>query len=104
MGADFIIGVDLNAKHNYGKPNNILDVILNSFHFIMKQSVKLQTGDADLLIQPDLSAFNRSNMNQVEDLIKKGYQHAKESLEVLIQKPPKEKGLFNSLINKLKRH
>ncbi len=84
MGAEFVIGVDLNAKHKYEKPDNILDVILNSFHFILKQSVKLQSEDADLLIKPDLSAFNKSNMDQVENIIKKGYNDAKKSLKKLI--------------------
>lgn len=83
MGAEFVIGVDLNAYQTYGNPENIIDVVLNSFNFIMKQSDKLQTKDADLLIQPDLSAFNRSDTNQVDDLIKKGYEDAKKILEKL---------------------
>ncbi len=83
LGAEFVIGVDLNAKHRYAKPENILDVILNSFHFIMKHSVKYQTANADLLIKPDLSAFNRSDIKQVEDLMQKGYLDAKTSLKIL---------------------
>jgi|GEM_PF-1949005 len=56
------------------KPNNIVDVMVNSFHFTLQASAKLQTKEADLLIQPDLSSFNRSDMDQVEDLIDKGYE------------------------------
>jgi NTE family protein len=74
MGAEYIIGVDLNAKHSYAKPENILEVILNSFHYLMQQSEKLQTEKADLLITPNLSDFNRSNTDQVDKLIKKGYE------------------------------
>ena len=85
MGAEFIIGVDLNSKHEYQKPNNILDVLLNSFHFLMSYSTKLQTEDADLLIEPDLSAFNRSGMDQLEDLIEKGYEDAQKTLKNLNQ-------------------
>jgi NTE family protein len=84
MGAEYVIGVDLNAKHTYDKPNNILDVIINSFHFIMQQSDKLQTEDADLLIKPDLSAFNRSDMNQVDELMKKGYEDSKKVLKKIV--------------------
>ncbi len=73
IGAEFIIGVDLNANHNYQKPGNILDVLMNSFHFIMQQSAKLQTEDADFLIKPDLSSFDRTDTSQIEELIKKGY-------------------------------
>lgn len=80
MGADFTIGVDLNAKHTYEKPDNILEVIVNSFHFIMRQSVALQTREADLMITPDLAAFNRANINRVDELLQKGYEAAKEPL------------------------
>ena len=81
MGAEFVIGVDLNAKHTYDKPDNIIDVMINSFHFLIQQSDKLQTEDADLLIQPDLSKFNRSDMDQVEGLMKKGYEDSKKTLK-----------------------
>ena len=81
MGAEYIIGVDLNAKHTYEKPDSILDVIINSFHFLMQQSDKFQTEGADLLIKPDLSEFNRSEMNQVDDLMKKGYEDSKKVLK-----------------------
>jgi NTE family protein len=81
MGADYVIGVDLNARHTYEKPDNILDVIINSFHYLMQQSDKLQTVNADLMIKPDLSAFNRSNMNQVDELMKVGYEDSKKALK-----------------------
>lgn len=80
MGADFVIGIDLNAKNKYEKPNNILDVIMNSFHFTLKAAAKYQTQNADLLITPDLSKFNMADTSQVKDLIEKGY---KDSLKLL---------------------
>ncbi len=81
MGARKVIAVDLNAKHEYGVPENIIDIILNSYHYTMMASAKLQTEDADLLIEPDLSAFNRSNMKQVSNLMEKGYEDANKDLE-----------------------
>ena len=84
MGAEFVIGVDLNAKYSYEKPDNIFDVILNSFHFIMKHSTKIQTEDADLLIMPDLSTYRRADINQAEKMITRGYEDAKIALEKLM--------------------
>lgn len=81
MGADYVIGVDLNARKNYDKPENILDVIINSFHFLMKAAAKYQTADADLLITPDLSKFNMVSTDQIRDLIEQGYNDASEQLE-----------------------
>ena len=37
--------------------------------------------NADLLIQPDLSSFNRSDTDQVENLMKKGYEDSLKSLK-----------------------
>ncbi|MFW6389388.1 MAG: patatin-like phospholipase family protein [Marinilabiliaceae bacterium] len=81
MGAGYVIGVDLNAKNTFGKPENIIDVIVNSFHFMMKAAVKYQTKEADLLITPDLSSFNMIDTDQVEGLIKQGYEDAVEMLK-----------------------
>jgi NTE family protein len=83
MGAEFVIGVDLNTKRSYAKPENILDVMLNSFHFIMEQSDKFQTVKADLLIKPDLSSYNRSNTKQVPELMKTGYKETIKSFNIL---------------------
>ncbi len=77
MGADFIIGVDLNAEHSYKKPENVIEVLLNAFDFTLINATKLQTEKADVLITPDLSSFNLIDTNQVADLIEKGYLEAK---------------------------
>lgn len=87
IGANYIIGVDLNANHNYQKPGNILDVLMNSFHFIMQQAAKLQTEDADFLIKPDLSAFDRTDTTQIVGLIEKGYEDALIALEKIDLNP-----------------
>lgn len=80
MGANYVIGVDLNATHSYHKPKNILDVLINSFHFLIQQSNKPQTESADLLIQPDLDQFSKSDISQVDELMERGYNA---SVEVL---------------------
>ncbi len=102
MGAKFIIGVDLNANNNSREPNNILDVILNSFHFIMMQSDKIQIKNADLLIQPDLSSFNRSDTDQVENLMKKGYEDSLKPLKTATFS--KEQSWFKKVINFIKKN
>ena len=54
---------------------------MNSFHFIMQQAAKLQTEDADFLIKPDLSSFDRTDTKQIVGLIEKGYEDALIALE-----------------------
>ncbi len=78
--ADFIIAVDLNTNHTFEKPKAISDVLMNSFHFMMANSTKHQLGDADILIQPNLTAFNYTDIGQSKDLIEVGYVEAKKQL------------------------
>lgn len=91
MGAGYVIGVDLNAEHTYERPRHALDVLLNSFHFLLKTTTEHQTEKADLLIQPDLSEFNRSDIKQIPDLMKKGYKDTKDALEGI---PSRQKQSF----------
>ena len=81
-GADFVIGVDLHTGFRHEEPANIIDVILNSFHFSILSAARIQTRVADILIQPDLQGYNRTDPKQVKKLIKLGYD---ESLPLIEQ-------------------
>lgn len=81
MSNDFCIAIDLNSKHEYERPDNIIEVIINSLHFLMQKSDAMQGERADLLIKPNLSEFNRSDMDQIDQLIKKGYEYTKNLLK-----------------------
>jgi len=80
QGSDYIIAVDLNDKHSYKEPTNILEVLLNSFEFLSRSSVKEHEVEADLIIKPNLENFNCISTNQIKSLIDKGYE---ESLKIL---------------------
>jgi NTE family protein len=80
-GLDYIIAVDLNTNLKPTKPANILEVIINSFHYTIMAATKLQTLNTDLLIRPNLSSFNRIDTGQVKSLMKIGYDTAKSEIE-----------------------
>ncbi|HDQ46136.1 MAG TPA: patatin [bacterium] len=77
MGADFIIGVDLNAEYSRKKPENIVDILLRSFVFTLMSATESQKEKAHILIQPDLSAFNMVDIGQADALIETGYDAAR---------------------------
>lgn len=81
MGANYIIAVDLNASNDFKTPTNIVDILLNSFHFLMKNAGKGETSGADVIIQPGLSSFNYTSMSQIDALIERGYNDAKVTLD-----------------------
>ncbi|MEQ8323074.1 MAG: patatin-like phospholipase family protein [Vicingaceae bacterium] len=71
---DRIIAVDLNSKIHAKRPENIIELLMNAFHYTLMNSTKHVAPEADLLIQPDLSAFNRYDTKQTKELIAKGYE------------------------------
>jgi NTE family protein len=81
MGAEVIIGVDLNAEHAHKKPENIIEVLLRSFDFMIKTATELQTVEADILIKPDLSDFNMIDIDQADELMEMGYAEANKVLQ-----------------------
>lgn len=81
FGADYIIAVDLNAGRNQKRPENIIEVLLNTFDFTIMTATKLQTEEADMLIKPDLSKYNMVETNQIDNLIDEGYNEAKKMFE-----------------------
>lgn len=90
VGADFVVGVDLNAKYKYQRPSNIVGVLLNSFHLALSNIASQHVQQADIILEPDTSRFNLIDTKQTKDLIEEGYKEAmlklrsmkdKESLE-----------------------
>jgi len=82
-GADFIVGVDLNAGRQYQRPKDIIDVFANAIDIAIDNATRLQTSDADLLIAPELSSYNRHDTSNVAKLIDEGYKSANALLNEL---------------------
>lgn len=80
---DFLIGVDLVPERSYKKPENVIEVLYNSFNFLVKLNKKAQTKEADLTIKPDLSKYNAVDMSQIKELIDLGYKETKKIIKKL---------------------
>ncbi|TYP93416.1 NTE family protein [Fodinibius salinus] len=81
MGADFKIGVDLNAYRNYERPENILDILNNTLEIALKHLANVNRNNIDLLIQPKLAQFSRSETENTAEMIERGFQAAEDSLK-----------------------
>ncbi len=81
MGADKIIAVQLLVHQAAQKPEHIIEVLLNTFEFMISNISKPYLKDVDLLIKPDLSEFDKVDTDQIKDLIVKGYEEARSQLE-----------------------
>lgn len=74
MGADKIIAVQLLAHQAARKPDHIIEVLLNTFEFMISNISKPHLKNVDLLIKPDLTGFDKVDTDQVSDLIEIGYK------------------------------
>ena len=72
MGANIIIGVDINANRKYRKPEDLIDVLTNALDLAIDNATRIQTDEADILIAPELGAYNRTDVRKVHDLVKEG--------------------------------
>lgn len=83
MGEEMILGVDLNAKRKYQKPEDMIDVLANALDLAIDNATRIQTEEADILIAPELSAYNRADVEKIHDIVQEGYDAAKMILDEL---------------------
>ncbi len=74
LGAKQVIAVNLQSKR--GKPDNIIELLVNAFQFSINHATKLQMQEAEFLLDLELSHFNRFDPKQIPDLIEAGYRQA----------------------------
>jgi NTE family protein len=87
LGADFIIAVDLNANHSTKKPENMVEILLRTFDFLIQSTTALQAVKAHIRIEPDLSEYNLVEIKQAPELIEEGYNEAKKTLKKALRRP-----------------
>jgi NTE family protein len=81
MGADRVIAVDLfTESHSHRTPENLVDLLMNTYYAAMRYAVRPFNELADVVITPDLSDFNLLNTDQIPALTRAGYLAAKEQL------------------------
>ena len=83
QNVDYIIGVDLICNNSHKKPENIIEVLYNSFNFLVKTNKLIQSKDAHLLIKPDLSNYNAIDLAQMKELINIGYKETRKMMKNL---------------------
>lgn len=81
FGVRSIIGVDLNLRREYQRPDDLIDVVLNSIDIAINNATRLRAGeDVDLLIAPSLSSYSRFRSKRGALLVEEGLHAAQEAL------------------------
>jgi len=83
LGCDLVLAVDVGSRPNRAALSGLYEVMLQSFE-IMGRSLTLQEAKtAELLLQPDTSAYASTNFNVRREMIQVGYEAAQRALPEL---------------------
>ncbi len=63
LGADLVIAVDISAKPQYGKTENTIGVLLQTFSIMGQTIGRYELNEADVVIRPQLSAVAATDFN-----------------------------------------
>lgn len=80
LGADFVIGVDVNFGGREVEINHTLGVIMQSIELLEKQLQDSYISNADVIIQPKVGHFGITRFDLAQDLINLGREAAEEAL------------------------
>jgi len=84
MDADIIVGVNLLRYRKYARPENIMDVLSNSFDMINhKISAQPRPDGAHILIEPDLSGYYMGDINKWRELADEGYRETIKHIDTI---------------------
>ncbi|KAF0149917.1 MAG: Patatin [Ignavibacteria bacterium] len=91
MGADIIIGVDLEGLFPLGKePTNLMEIADHTIDIMIRELKQKNIALADVLIEPQLGQHSSTDYSKFDSLIEKGYRAAKDKMEEIKRKIPQE--------------
>jgi len=84
MGADVVVGVDLNADRVIRKrPENLVEVFFRSLNILIHNSAQRARRVADIMVVPRLAGFAYHDLKRLDELIAEGERAAREMIEEL---------------------
>ena len=94
MGADIVIAVDVNHRRGLGtESTKLLNVIGSTIGVLMRDSVKEKLSYADLVLEPEVTSFTSTKLQNVDEMIEIGYQevmaHIDEIAKLVSKKLPR---------------
>ena len=86
MGAEIVIGVDLNHHRGSGTDSKKLkDILVATWNITTKSTMYKGTTNSDLVIEPELHEFKRTSLQYIEQMVDEGYRAAKEKMPEILE-------------------
>ena len=81
MGAEIVIGVDLNHHRGSGtKSRKLKDTLVATWDITTKSTMYKGIMSSDLVIEPELLEFKRTSLQHIDQMVEEGYRAAKEKM------------------------
>ncbi len=81
MGADIVIGVDLDHSRGSGaRSQKIKDILVATWTITTKSTMYKGQQNSDIIIEPELQEFNRTSLNNIDAMVAEGYRAAKQKM------------------------
>lgn len=98
MGANVVIAVELNHARGGGTTSlNMFKVLINSLGIMMASSVAPKLKLADIVLQPNMQNFKKTNLDKLDDRIELGYNTvmaSKNEIMKILSKKPRRKIIY----------
>ena len=86
MGAEIVIGVDLNHHRGEGTTSKKLhNTLLACWQIVSKSTMYKGLHNSDVVIEPELKEFGRASLAYIDEMVEEGYRAAKEKMEEIKQ-------------------
>lgn len=84
MGADLVIGVELNRCRPQARPpRNLLHIMLYSLTLVQRPHIEKALREADAVIRPDLNDYSVMELERVQEMVKAGREATMEVIPAI---------------------
>jgi NTE family protein len=83
QGCDVVLAVDVGSRPNRAALSGLYEVMLQSFEIMGRSLTNQEAKSADLLLQPDTSAYASTDFKVRREMIQLGYENAQRALPEL---------------------
>lgn len=81
MGAEIVIGVDLDHNRGSGaRSQKLKDILVATWTITTKSTMYKGKQNSDLVIEPELSKFSRASLDDIDAMVAEGYRAAKQRM------------------------
>ena len=79
-GVDRIVAVDVHMGRRFHRPRTLPELLSNALDMALANAATQHAREADIVISPDTSSWNRAQMQDIPALVAEGYRAARERL------------------------